>query len=190
MWQDTILTEYSASDKLLAIIDTFNQALSLDDFTDDFIEQVWDIDTCGAFGLDMWGKIVGIDRQLTIDINDNYFGFFEADTGGDGYPTTFDDGQFFNCKQSTSNVTMNDMQYRTAILAKAFTNISVSTIPEINRLLKILFFGRGSVHCVNNRNMTINIVFEFPIAPYEVAILEKSHVLPMPSGVLPIIIEA
>lgn len=39
MWEDTILTQYSASKKLLSIIDTFNQAVSLDDFTEEFIKR-------------------------------------------------------------------------------------------------------------------------------------------------------
>lgn len=58
MWKDTILTQYSASAKLISIIENFNQAVSLDDLTDEFIAKVWDLTTCETFGLDMWGKIV------------------------------------------------------------------------------------------------------------------------------------
>ncbi|MGL9734783.1 MAG: DUF2612 domain-containing protein [Symbiopectobacterium sp.] len=50
-WKETILTQYSASQRLLAIIETFNQAMSLDDFTDKFIDDVWDVTTNGTYGL-------------------------------------------------------------------------------------------------------------------------------------------
>ncbi|HAM9432045.1 TPA: DUF2612 domain-containing protein, partial [Escherichia coli] len=77
MWEDTILTQYSASKKLLSIIDTFNQAVSLDDFTEEFIKKVWDLTTCETFGLDMWGKIVGISRYIVAPIDSDSFGFSE-----------------------------------------------------------------------------------------------------------------
>jgi hypothetical protein len=75
MWQDTILTQYSASQKLLSIIDTFNQAVSLDDFTDEFIEKVWDLTTCETFGLDMWGTIVGVSRYIIALIDNELWVF-------------------------------------------------------------------------------------------------------------------
>ncbi|WP_425393836.1 DUF2612 domain-containing protein [Candidatus Arsenophonus triatominarum] len=55
-WQKTVLNQYSASQKLLSVIATFEQAVSLEDFTDRFLDEVWDITTCNRFGLDMWGK--------------------------------------------------------------------------------------------------------------------------------------
>lgn len=75
-WQDTILKQYSASERILNIISTFDQAVSLDDFTDSFIKDVWDLTSNGRFGLDIWGKIVNISRYITADIDSDSFGFF------------------------------------------------------------------------------------------------------------------
>ncbi|MCZ4989910.1 DUF2612 domain-containing protein [Escherichia coli] len=78
---------------------------------------------------------------------------------------------------------MSDDAYRTLIFCKAFTNISIATIPEINRFLNILFYQRGRAYCVNYRDMTIGITFEFNLAPYEESILTNYDVTPVPSGV-------
>lgn len=184
MWKDTILTQYSASTKLLSIIDTFNQAVSLDDFTDEFIAKVWDLTTCETFGLDIWGKIVGVSRYITAPIESSSFGFSEADDPDPDYPTPFNESPFFGGTQETTNVRLEDDAYRTLIFCKAFTNISIATIPEINRFLKMLFYDRGRAYCVNYRDMTMGITFEFELAPYEVSILTNYDVTPIPSDVL------
>ena len=79
---------------------------------------------------------------------------------------------------------LGDDSYRTLILCKAFTNISIATIPEINRFLKILFKKRGRAYCVNYHDMTIGMTFEFELAPYEESILTNYEVVPVPSGVM------
>lgn len=184
MWKDTILTQYSASQKLISIIDTFNQAINLDDFTDEFIEKVWDVSTCETFGLDMWGKIVGISRYISAPVESTSIGFSEADDGNPDYPTPFNESPFYGGTQETTNVRLADDAYRTLILCKAFTNISIATIPDINRFLRILFYQRGRAYCVNYRDMTIGLTFEFELAPYEESILKNYEVVPVPSGVL------
>ncbi|EBV1210117.1 hypothetical protein CC928_21815 [Salmonella enterica subsp. enterica serovar Guildford] len=183
MWEDTILTQYSASKKLLSIIDTFNQAVSLDDFTDEFIKKVWDLTTCETFGLDMWGKIVGVSRYIVAPIDSDSFGFSEADDGSHDYPSPFNDSPFYGGVQETTNVRLSDDAYRTLIFCKAFTNISIATIPDINKFLKILFYQRGRAYCVNYRDMTIGMTFEFDLASYEESILTNYDVKPIPSGV-------
>ncbi|EKS1202908.1 DUF2612 domain-containing protein [Escherichia coli] len=182
-WEDTILTQYSASTRLLSIIDTFNQAVSLDDFTDEFITKVWDLTTNETFGLDIWGKIVGIGRYITAPIDSDSFGFSEADNGASDYPLPFNDSPFYAGVQETTSVRLADDAYRTLILCKAFSNISIATIPEINKFLSMLFAGRGRAYCTNYRNMTIGITFEFSLAPFEESILTNYDVVPVPSGV-------
>ncbi|WP_392430507.1 DUF2612 domain-containing protein [Edwardsiella piscicida] len=182
-WKETILTQYSASQSLLSIIDTFNQAVSLDDFTDEFIDRVWDLTTCETFGLDMWGKVVGASRYIKAAIDSDSFGFSEADDGG-GYPSPFNDQPFFAGIQETETVRLSNNAYRTLIFCKAFSNISIATIPDVNRFLAMLFKGRGRCYCVNYRQMTMGITFEFPLEPFEISILQNYEVTPIPSGVL------
>lgn len=184
-WKETILTQYSASPRLLAIIETFNQAMNLDDFTDKFIDEVWDVTTNGTYGLDIWGKIVNVSRYIQSDISSNSFGFSEADDGNiNDYPSSFNEAPFYAGIQETETVRLADDAYRTLILAKAFSNISMATIREINRFLTLLFKGRGKAFCVDYGEMRMGVICEFDLAPYEKVILNKYDVLPIPQGVL------
>lgn len=184
-WEETILTQYSASQKLLAIISTFNQAASIDEFTETFIRDVWDISTNLTYGLDVWGKIVGVSRYIKAGIENNSFGFSEADSGdANNYPSPFNDEPFYAGIQETETVRLSNDAYRTLILCKAFSNISLATIPEINKFLSILFAGRGSAFSVDYGDMVMGITCAFYLAPYEKSILENFDVLPIPSGVM------
>ncbi|HBC7422545.1 TPA: DUF2612 domain-containing protein [Serratia marcescens] len=69
--QKTTQVQYSASPGINGIIASFEAAESLDDFTDEFLTCVWDIDTCGTFGLDIWGKIVGVSRTMSGNVAGN-----------------------------------------------------------------------------------------------------------------------
>lgn len=184
-WEDTILTQYASSQRLLSIIDTFNQSISIDEFTDSFIDDVWDLATNKSYGLDVWGKIVGISRYIRAEIDSSSFGFSESNSGDIyEYPSPFNDEPFYAGEQETETVRLGDDAYRTLILCKAFSNISTATIPEINKFLSMLFKGRGKAFSIDYGDMTMGIVCEFFLAPYEKAILENFDVLPIPSGVL------
>lgn len=183
-WQDTILKQYSASERILNIISTFDQAVTLDDFTDAFIKDVWDLTSNGSFGLDIWGKVVNISRYITAEIDSDSFGFFEAEDASPGlYPDVFNSSPFYGGVQETTNVRLGDDAYRTLILAKAFSNISIATIPEINRFLQMLFAGRGRAFVNNYFGMAIGITTFFELQPYERSILQNYDVMPIPSGV-------
>lgn len=143
-----------------------------------FYDAVWNIDTAVGFGLDVWGKIVGVARQLEIPATQQFFGFND----GSGYQP-FDQAPFYNGPKATNTYSLSDDAYRTLILMKALLNISNCSAPAINRLLSNLFAGRGKCYVVDNGNMSINFVFEFSLNPYEVAILTKSSAIPKPAGV-------
>ena len=89
---DTILTQYADSPKLKSLIYSFNKAVGIEDFLDDFYDVIWNIQTADTYGLDVWGKIVVVSRQLTVTENKIYFGFNEASSS----PVLVDDPQPFN----------------------------------------------------------------------------------------------
>uniref|UniRef100_A0A1A9VZ42 Uncharacterized protein n=1 Tax=Glossina brevipalpis TaxID=37001 RepID=A0A1A9VZ42_9MUSC len=182
--ETAIQAQYAASPALNAVIATFEQAVSLERFTDTFLTALWDIETAQTYGLDIWGKIVGVSRYLTVEDTPDYLGFDEAEiTAIDGYPQPFDVSPFYAGLQPSSVVRLTDDAYRKLIRAKAFGNITDATLPSINRFLRILFTDRGKVYCTDGRDMTMNIVFEFPPTPSDLAILKTLAVMPVPSGV-------
>lgn len=187
-WEETILRQYSGLDKINNLIDTFSQAVSIDDFTEEFITDVWDVTTALTYGLDVWGKIVNISRYVTADTSGGYFGFQGTLTSAPEatFPHPFNQKPFYSGDKvkSTDNIRLEDNAYRTLILAKAFANISLATIPEMNKYFTMLFSGRGKAYIVNNKDMTITLKVNFPLYAYEKSILQNYDVIPIPSGVL------
>lgn len=210
-WQDTVISQYANSQIILQLIDNFSQYVDQSANIQAFFDNMWNIDTAQGYGLDVWGRILGISRTLQV-ASGFYFGFDEA--GAEAQP--FGQGQFFSGQPLTNNYNLSDAAYRTLLLAKALANICDGSIPAINQLLLNLFPGRGNCYVTEGEGLTtryfgfdeagtvnsegfntapfysgqsfgimsMTYTFAFPLTPVEFAILEQSGVLPTPTGVL------
>lgn len=182
---DTILTQYADSPKLKSIIYSFNDAIGIDGFIDDFYDMIWNIKTAGTYGLDIWGKIVVVSRLLTVTENKIYFGFGEAASSPPVIddPQPFNQAPFFNGELLTSTVSLSNDIYRKLIMMKAAANISDCTIPNMNKLLMFMFGDSGKCYVRNDGEMVMSYVFEFRLSTAELAIVQSSGALPSPVGV-------
>jgi hypothetical protein len=182
---DTILTQYADSQKLKSLIYSFNQAVGIEDFIDNFYDMVWNIQTAQTYGLDVWGKIVVVSRQLTVTENQIYFGFNEAtsDPPVVDDPQPFNQAPFYSGEVLTSTVTLTNDIYRKLIMLKAAANISDCTIPNLNKLLQYMFSEQGRCYVRVDSPMTMSYVFEFSLSTAELAIVQSSGALPAPAGV-------
>nr|WP_052923257.1 DUF2612 domain-containing protein [Escherichia coli] len=182
---DTILTQYADSPKLKSLIYSFNEAVGIEGFLDDFYDVIWNIETADTYGLDVWGKIVVVSRQLTVTENKIYFGFNEASSD----PVLVDDPQpfnqapFYSGELLTSTVTLTNDVYRKLIMMKAAANISDCTIPNLNKLLNFMFGDKGRCYVRNDGEMVMSYVFEFALSTSDLAIVQSSGALPSPIGV-------
>lgn len=211
-YQRTIISQYADSPTINRLIEDFNDVIDPNANFQAFYDLIWNVETAVGYGLDVWGRIVGISRILTISAGD-YFGFAEA---GDAFG--FGQAPYYAGAPTTSNYTLTDEAYRALIFAKAAANITDCSIPAINRILLELFPRRGNCYVTdgpNNTdfpcfgfaeagdalpfgegvygdflpnlssvNMTLTYVFDFPLEPFELAIVSTSGVLPKPVGVL------
>lgn len=182
---DTILTQYADSPKLKSLIYSFNQAVGIEDFIDNFYDMAWNIQTAQTYGLDVWGKIVVVSRQLTVTENQIYFGFNEAtsDPPVVDDPQPFNQAPFYSGEVLTSTVTLTNDIYRKLIMLKAAANISDCTIPNLNKLLQYMFSEQGRCYVRVDGPMTMSYVFEFSLSTAELAIVQSSGALPAPAGV-------
>lgn len=182
---DTILTQYADSPKLKSMIYSFNEAVGIDGFIDDFYDMIWNIETCGTYGLDVWGEIVVVSRLLTVTENKIYFGFGEAKSQVPliDDPQPFNQAPFYNGNQLTSTVSLSNDVYRKLIMMKAAANISDCTISNMNKLLMFMFGERGRCYVRNDGEMVMSYVFEFSLSTAELAIVQSSGALPSPVGV-------
>src|SRR5579859_7576423 len=156
----TVISQYANSPILDGIINAFNAAMDPTEV------------------LDVWGRIVGVKRTLSIPGSVTFFGFEEA-----GSWTGFGQGGFFTGSGATTNFVLSDSDFRKLVYAKAAGNISDGSIPGVNQILLTLFPGRGICYVQDNQNMSLAYVFKFPLTTVELAILGQSNVLPNPAGV-------
>lgn len=194
--EKTICAQYANSPILLQLIENMNTYIDPRQNLIAFYNYVWNVDTAQGFGLDYWGRIVGVPRVIAIPGSSGAFGFDNDDTPPDwqNFGSVGQNGvggPFFSGQISTGGFTLNDDSYRTLILTKALANICATTAPALNQLIQNLFPGRGRAYTVDGGKtnssvggMRMTYVFEFALSSIEYAILAFSGVLPHPAGVL------
>jgi len=178
----TIISQYANSPTLNALIQNMNEYIDPRVNMQKFYDYVWNVDTAVGFGLDIWGKIVGVSRLLKIPANTKTLGFANASFPPDWAP--FNQGTFFNGQNSGQAFLLPDDTYRTLILVKALANIVATTAQSLNQLLRNLFPGQGVCYVIDNGGMSMTFYFEFDITPADYAILTQSGALPHPAGVM------
>lgn len=187
--EQTIISQFANSPSMGRLIAAFADAVEAGPLVDAFYDLVWNIDTAVGYGLDVWGRIVGVGRVLQV-ASGLYFGFAEAaDTTSE---SPFNDaGPFFSGGATTGGFALSDDAFRLLILAKALSNISDGAMPTINKILLALFPGRGNAYVTDGRNMTMTYTFAFtpPLTPVEFAIVSQSGILPKPVGVLATVVQ-
>lgn len=178
-FQRTIISQYSTAPTLNQLLFGWNENLDPGVLIDLFYNQVWNVDTAVGWGLDVWGRIVGVGRVLELAA-EKYLGFEEATTLS---ADPFNQSPFYSGQQTTSNFILADDGFRVLILAKAAANIWDGSIPGLNQILLLLFPDRGNCYVIDNRDMTMTYFFDFELTPVELAIVLQSGVLPKPAGV-------
>jgi hypothetical protein len=185
-YRNTIISQFANSPTILGLIGSFDSAVNPRKNIDAFYVDVWNVLTAQGFGLDVWGRIVGVSRVLQVSSGE-WLGFEEAGNGS--VETPFNVAPFYNGASTTGNYALTDDAYRTLILAKAAANITNGSIPAINQILMTLFGSSGACWCTDGQNMTMTYTFEFQLSPVQFSIVTQSGVLPRPAGVALTIIQ-
>lgn len=177
-WWATVVSQYANSPILTGILESFFDAVDQTANIDAFFDLIWNVNTAQGYGLDVWGRIVGVTRIVPVPGATTYFGFEEAGSTG-----TFGTGILYSGATTTNNYILSDSGFRTLIFAKALSNISDGSIKSINRLLLTLFPNRGNCYVTDGLNMTMTYTFAFVLSAVELSIVLNSGVLPKPVGV-------
>lgn len=171
------MKQYESSPIINSLIDYRNGYFG--GWGDQFYDVVWNINTAQGFGLDIWGRIVVIGRELEIQVGE-YFGFYSEPTIS---WQPFNQAPFYTGQKQTSTYRLADQAYRALILTKALTNISATDYKSLNRSLTNLFPGRGNAYIRKTGTMELQYVFEFYLEPWEISIIVTDGILPRPAGV-------
>jgi hypothetical protein len=162
-----------------------------------------------TYGLNVWGRIVNIGRTLPLESGGPYFGFGEAgDRVGFGqgpfwggptittnYTLSNPDYRRLILAKAAFNITNGSIPAINQILLNLFPGRGNAYVTDgANGPIGIWFgfgeagdrvgFGQGPFgdNRVGAANMTLTYVFDFPLQPFEVAMV-LSGVLPKPTGV-------
>ncbi len=176
---DTIISQYANSASLTQLILNIDGYIDPTSLFDAFYDLMWNVDTAQGYGLDVWGRIVGVNRVIQVAAS-KYFGFAEATVLS---ADPFNQSPFYSGELLNSNFALSDESFRTLIFAKALANISNGSAASINQILLTLFPGRGNCYCTDGLNMTMTYTFDFVLTPVEAAIVVASGVLPRSAAV-------
>lgn len=177
----TILSQYANSAIITQLCVNMGQYVDQTKNFSDFFDNIWNVDTAFGYGLDVWGRIVGVSRIVQLPSSPTAFLGFEE--SADPLRTPFGQAPFFGGQSLTTNFALADGPFRTLILAKALANICDGSIPAINQLLRNLFPNRGNCYIADGLNLSMVYTFNFVLSLVEVAIVQTSGVLPRPAGV-------
>ena len=193
-YEATVISQYANSPTLLQLIQNFNQYFDQSQNMTNFYQYVWNVESAQGFGLDIWGKIVGVGRALNIPNTTKYIGFYlgsESPTAQDYTPMGSSaapynnppvGGALYTGYNATTTYLLGDSAYRQLILAKAFGNIAATTAHNLNQILQQLF-GTGQAYVTVSGLMAITYNLTFAPTPIQTAIITQSGVLPTPPGV-------
>lgn len=180
-WEETLLVQFGNSPSIKTILNGFNQAIDPSNTINSLYDNVINPATATGWGLDVWGRIVGIGRVFQVAAS-QYLGFDEADDGS-GTSRPMNDGIFYSGGQSTGNFALTDEWYRKLIFAKASANISTGSISSINAILMSIFSDRGLIWVEETDQNTMTFRYNWNISPVEVAIVEQSGIILRPSTI-------
>lgn len=178
--EDTISSQYANSPRLMLIIQELHNAIDPTKNIQDFYNMVFNLQTAQGFGLDIWGRIVGVGRKVPLqDPNAKVFGFQTNPASSIFSP--FNVAPFRSDSGGFSAYALPDNLYRKLIIAKALANIILATAPNINKLLKILL-NTPSVYLLTGI-MQAKYQFQGRLSAFDRMIVFRLGLLPEPCGV-------
>src|SRR6516225_10502511 len=78
-YTQTLYSQYANSPVLVSWVDYFSQWIDANKNVDMFYDQLWNIQTAQGYGLDVWGRIVGLNPGRVLPVFPTpFFGFSEA----------------------------------------------------------------------------------------------------------------
>lgn len=172
-----ILWQYNDAERLQQLLSqkqewyNKNQA----DFWDNWIKDVFDLNTANDFGLAVWAVILDVPIILELpasNSNINAFGF------GNEYQTF---GHSCFIRSDIVSIQLTTEQKRIILKLRYFQLVSKGSVPEINQCIKTVF---GGGHVIDSYDMDYSIyVLSGEVDASFKFIIDHLDLLPRPAGV-------
>lgn len=171
----TVQSQYSASTAIRWLCQYDRQFLcTLDERC---LFYTWEFNPKAAigFGLDVWGRIVGITRDYD-EISGEWFGFRGSQLKG------FNQAPLWSGDPAYTQKTMDDQAYRALIFLKAAANISTADAAALNLLLQRALPGK-ELFVLDLGRMMIRLVVREEIPIFWQSIFERYGLFAKGAGV-------
>ena len=173
---ETIQSQYSASPHIVALINTFWDAINPEADIKELYEKMIDPETAIGFGLDVWGRIVAMGRELVaVDEYSKYASFAPLTVDEFERITGWDQANFY--KPITGSVKLTDNAYRVYIFIKALINIGDSSLAFLNRVVNQMF-PETDIKIIHIDTMALRVVIMSYLSEVDKAALLKLEWLP------------
>jgi hypothetical protein len=180
-----VQSQYAASPRMGALMDGMQARLDTREDADLFYREMFDIYTAHGEGLDNWGRILGIGRNIVGPYLFDSFGFDRSGLA------PFDQLPFVPDTAGVTTgalITLEDEEFRLLLLYKAMSNISRAGVEALNSLLAALIATgvggfRGNAYVLETGPMVIRWVFEDWMTPVQRAVFAVAGVLNRGAGV-------
>lgn len=189
------LWQYNEAERLLGVLDaeiSFAKS-NISEFFENWERDVFNIDTAGTFGLEVWGINLGVSRpyqdpeNFSID-SDGDIVFLNSQTGlwhkifasGENGKATL--ALVASGSQTKARILVDNEVYRRFLKGRLFLYNSNGSMPDIIKYLEMVFPGKP-VYALNGLDMTVTVVFAYQPSKSDLALIQYPDFLPLPAGV-------
>lgn len=149
----TVQSQYAASPRILALAAQYWQLLDPTPSADLMISKMIDPSTAEGYGLDVWGRIVGIKRAL-VPVGGDYLAFAPPANVANPDGNSWNNAPF-NPVNSAGYA--SDAIYRVYVYVKAMLNIGNGSLADLNRYFSLLFPDSG-IKIIHSGTMIIRVL--------------------------------
>lgn len=172
---ETVQSQYSASEAIRWLCQYDAALLSPVSPISLFRNFIFNPLTAAGFGLDVWGRIVGITRTYEVESKE-WLGFEGSETRG------FDQAPMWAGVPVYEGVTLGDLSFRDLIFYKAAANIGSADAAALNALLQRMFPGE-MIYVLDLGGMAIRLMVGTSLSDAWWAILQQYGLIARGAGV-------
>ena len=174
-----LIWQYNDADNLRALLNNKQRFMNTahTQFWNDWIRNVFNIDTANDFGLAVWALILDVNLTVDADLVDET----REAWGFSANRERFNQGRFPADTSGFVNLTTD--QKRIVIRMRYFQLTNNGSVRQINGMLRRVFGNLGQVYVLDNLDMTMTYAFQFTPDASILTILNQYDLLPRPAGV-------
>lgn len=174
-----IQSQYGDSPHIKGVIRGYYDYISPQKDIDLIYDKMINIYTAEGYGLDVWGRIVGISREyVAVDEQYDYLGFDNRPYNMDRIET-FNNAPFY--KIVNGKIKLEDNAYRTYILIKALINISNVSLNSLNYIFSQLF-PDTDIKVLHSNTMTLRLLVIGAMSQAQIGAIKNIEWLPAGVG--------